>query len=424
MLQVVVDGQNAYNVAGVTLVTGLLWLTEPGLSRKAAVDRARKEGRETGRDSYATYQYAKTWQYGLCSAADATKKSAVYAGAAMLADAAKSLAYPATWAGAFDLGNGMAHWVLVRDSAITPNGDVIVTHEVAAELLSQAAAEGVELRVGDIEGCTARATLSTMLGARPRVAEKYRVLRPGDKAARSLKLWVVPAVVLVLLSAGLGVWWWLDAQEEEARQRAADAARRAAQATAKSAVELVQPPRPWLDTPSARTVVKSCTDTLSQFAPRPAGWQIPDAGCERGVLTAALVRTAGAGSVDDLLTVAPAAVVANTGASATLAITLPDAPADGRALEPDAHAFRKLVSTLQSTRLRFSIDAPTPPALPALPEGKQYAPILWKQRKTTITATTRQLDALLTVAGAPGLRATKVAVANQTITLEGILYVQ
>jgi len=425
MPQVVIESQNAYTVGGTTLVAGLVWLTDTGLSRKAAAEKARGEFRETGFDSYALHQFAKTWQYGLCASADATKKSSVYAAAAMLAIAAKAHAYPATWAGAFDIGNGMAQWVMVRDSAITPQGDMIVTHEVAAEYLESAAREGIELRVSDCVPTNSRASIESLLGSRPRGVDQVRLMRPGDKAARSVKLWVLPVGAILMLALGGGAWYWLDAQEQEANRLAAEAAKRATKASAKAAVQLVKAPTPWTQQPSAAARVGACIETYAQFVSRPAGWTATSASCEGSNLAVTFTRSPTAGTIADLLTAVPGAVPNNTGTTATYVAAIPESSADTRPLLPAADAARELISALQAINVRYSVDAAALPALPPLPSGQQYEPAGWKQSKVALIASRLQSGSMLRATDLPGLRATKISITSeQGVSFEGTLYVR
>jgi Pilin accessory protein (PilO) len=419
----------AFGVNGITLVSGLAWFTESGLSRKQAETKARVDGKEFGRDAFATRAVTtKNVQFGVISSGDASRKSAVYSAAAYLADAAKSRRIPATWAGAFKLDDSRYLFISIRDNAILPDGDKIVSRDVAENLLIDARAASVETIVADaafgITGSLAIEFADFIYAAKLKPRSEFQIFRPGDKAARSTKLFIIPIVALALIGAGVAGWMWWQEQELLAAQKAAEL-RAKTEAARKGVVQTILPAAIWEGQPSAIDVARTCW-AMSQSSPTsPAGWLLEKVECDQKQATRFFARQSTSGSVAALEHLIPQVSIDDSGRVGLMLVPLSVTPLRVTEALPSLDDSKyEFLTAVQRGYLKYSLSQPQAPQLPPPPPGQTFAAPTWKLRNFTLEGFNSDPATTFAALQIPGQRVSKVTISGNRLTIEGTLYAQ
>ena len=423
-----ITGSNAFTFESVTYVPGLIWFTEPGLSKKAAENRARIDGGASGKDAYITRLVdSKTTQFALVSVAETSRKSAAFSIAACLAAAGKLRKFPATWAGAFSLGSDRFIYILIREGAIVSDGDQVVSRDVAEQLLNSARANSVEAIICspdiDFDGAN-KIDLSTFLSVvKKRTHAEFRITRPGDKAASSVKFIVIPLLLLCAIGAAIAGWYWWEAEQAKAAAKLAEMRAREA-AAKKGATKLVIPAPEWEGRPLPESVLTACWNSVQAAERVPAGWQWVDTVCTEKTIVHKYTRPALSGSVGALLRILPDATVEESGVSATVSPEmprLPNAPAV-TLLSPDI-AKSQFLAAAQQAFTQFTLGPSQAPPLPPPKPGELVQTPSWKLRKFTVDGLSSDQAALRSTLKVPGARITTVSITSANRTkIEGNLY--
>ncbi|MBV8548099.1 MAG: type 4b pilus protein PilO2 [Alphaproteobacteria bacterium] len=376
---VVTVGRRAYAV-------GLYWENSPaGRVSLAAKEAARQPGQQA--EFFAVRPGNKEGrlpQFGL-GQASAGQKAGMPAFAGCLAQQQQG-----SWAGAFRLKEGVVVTV-VRDELIVPDGDQIFTSENEARdrLLQEISFGGLQrVYAPESWGIPGVDTMpvSLLLDERRDVRLQY-VTVPRST-------YIIGGIVATLIIGGLGVNWYIQAEEEKkAAMLAAQAeARRRAAAMLPGVLqqqpEYPPPERKWEKLPPALSVVNACHDALAQIPAIVAGWRMTLLKCDGNSINISWAREKGPSRPPEGSTV-------NEGATqASLSIPL-------NALEPRgpeqliaaAEVTKRYLLQDWQTNLVHAQDDPLPKPPPGFTGAWNPPPAPWVKRSFTFSIT--QLPASL-----------------------------
>ena len=370
-------------------------------------------------------------QYGTTRASDATRKSVVFSLASHLAAAARARKFAVTWAGVFELPNGLYAFISVREDAILPEGDRICDAATARDLIAAAIAERVEKIIAPLDFSIANAQIESIerfiSGARSsfKPDSEFRIWRPGDKASQSTRRYALPAALLIFVCAAGGGWWWWQQQQEVDRLRQAElkAKEIAARKGGQSRVIEVSPA--WEGRPLGGDYLRACLAAIQPIVKSPAGWTWKETVCDGNKALHSYVKAPGSGRAAQFMNEMPEADISDGGNAATKTdrLNLPVAPKE-QLLDLDG-SKRAFLSKTQESLFNGSLTAAQSPQLPPTPPGQTYTAPTWKLRNFTIDGTGGRPEKFLRALDIPGLRVNRLTVsANMRIKVEGTLYAQ
>jgi hypothetical protein len=419
--------KSAFVFEGGTFVGDITWFTESGLNRKSAETRARDVGVKLGEDAYVTRAIdAKNVQFGTINSSETTKKAAAFSVAMLVAAAGAARKLPTTWAGAFELAPGKSFFISIRDNAIMPDGDRIVTREIAEQLLLDAMARGVETIIAAPEfavpGARAFDLADFVSVVKNRAAPEFKIVRPGDKATRSSRIIFLPIVLVLIATLVGGAWYWWEAEQE--KSRIALAALRAKEAALKkNTVRTIQAPSEWEGKADPSALFDACWATAQKAPSAPAGWAFKEIACTDLDSALTYTRPPGAGTLDALMAAVPAATVDESGNSVsarTKFVGMPIAAKSALPSSADSKAF--FIDLAQRAFLTFSLSQATSPKPPPPQPGETFVPPTWQYRTYTLDGPMGDAAAIASVLRAPGLRISKITINSASTKVEGTLY--
>jgi Pilin accessory protein (PilO) len=429
-MQVDFISARAFTLNGVTFVAGLTWFTESGLGRKESQTKAIDEGRAIGEECYAIRLIDKKhYQFGTVAQSDATRKSVVFSIAAHVAAGGQLKRLPTTWVGLFQLTSDKFLYISIRDGALMPDGDRVVTRDIGLTLLQEARDIGTEAIVAANElGFDSPAFALDLLGILSPVGKggknEFRVFRPGEKAARSFKRFVLPLVFIALVAAmATALYWW---QAQEAKLEAERRALAAQQAALKNKVTIIVPKPAWEDRPAARNVIEACHRALLARESTPAGWSWRDTVCDEKQVTHAYTRpNIGGGTIGQFRNAVDEEVTfSDAGDAASVVSVFTTLANAAQEVPPQAEESKRIfIASAQSHFLTFSLGKVETPVMPPPKPGEAYEKASWQQRLFSYEGNSVDASALLAPAATPIMRITKITHSSGNRTkIEGQLY--
>jgi hypothetical protein len=283
----------AVMVNGRQFLSGLHWA--PLVNSRGYMREARAMGKKQGWDVVAIRRGERI-QAGFV-AHNSTNSAGMYSLAASLAGILGS-----QWIGAFSVNDGRYAVVAVREGSIIPGFDVIVSREMAMEMVKQAynlfsKETKIEVYVpADFEFGGRELQLAELLQAK-NLRSHYKL--------RALKFPVGQIVLVAGLMLLLFVGWkaFQGYMAERAQKARIELARRKAQeladlnARSKAAQKAKALEHPWAKMPGAMDVVTRCVDGLHSIPLSMGGWVVHSAECDEDRITADFRRKGG--TVDD-----------------------------------------------------------------------------------------------------------------------------
>jgi hypothetical protein len=320
------------------------------VSEKDVVARA-KEGSQV---AYAVIARQYT-QAGFANALDGIGKSIpprYYSFAALAVQGGSQAGFPASWIAAFDLGNNYAAMIVVRDGLVAPSGgDIGGTVEDVQERFAGVASQGGWGRIFAPASWSIPNAVELDFDAL--CAEAYSP-RARIKATRPSPVKNIVAIAAILGIAGAAYGYTVYADMNKKRQLllarlAAEAAEKAeADAKLAKAKEALLVPHPTKKVPPARDFIFACMATMREFPITISGWERTSLKCEIDGVMAEYSRVAGAGTVEQLLRIAPSAAPTFDGQSAKIAKLLPlSGPFDESRALPAEKSVLGITSALQ-----------------------------------------------------------------------------
>lgn len=368
---VVTVGRRAYAV-------GLYWENSPaGRVSLAAKEAARQPGQQA--EFFAVRPGNKEGrlpQFGL-GQTSLGHKAGMPAFAGCLAQQQQG-----SWAGAFRLKEGIVITV-VRDELIVPDGDQIYVNENEARdrLLQEIGFGGLQ-RVYAPESWGIQGVdtmpVSLLLDERRDIRLQY-VTVPRST-------YIAAGVLGVLVIGGLGVSWYINAEEaKKAAVLAAEAeAKRRAAAMLPGVLQQqpVYPPpeRRWEKFPLPLNVINACHDALAHIDAVTAGWRLMSLKCDGNAVTLNWSREKGYSRPPE------GASVNETATQATLSIPLSPLPPRGEEkLVNSSEITKRYLSQDWPTTLAHAQDDPLPKPPPDFKGGWNPPPAPWVKRSFTFS---------------------------------------
>ena len=402
---------------------GLYWENSPsGRVAQAAKEAAAQPGQQA--DFYAVRGSGKTErvpQFGL-GQSNVGHKAGMPSFAACLANQQGG-----SWAGAFRLREGVVV-TIVRDDLIVPDGDQFYANENEARdrLLQEIGFGGLQrIYAPEAWGIPAADSMPISLLLDERRDIRLQTVRMSKQTL------IIGAVLAVLLLGGLGVGWYIQAQEEaeeKARQDALEKARLAAQKLLPSQfqsqqVEYPPPERKVGKTPSPHGRYRGLPCRLS--ASFRGGCRLEDEPDEMRRLLYQRVswqRTSGFSRPP------PKSIVNETGTNASSSVSWPALEARGHQdlVDPPEVTRRYLAQNWPGTINRVPDDPPPPPP-PDFKGTWAPPPPPWVKRSFTVTVSELPASLSLFFGDLPGATINSLSYApglngGGTWTVEGVIY--
>lgn len=318
------QGSKVISVAGNSYVSGMFW--QVVATEQSVNAEIKKLGESMGYDRRCALMDSGHTQVGFCRTKDTDGRlDRAYSLAAALRDAVPE----ETWAGLFEVSPGLWCYVAIRDSYILPDGDV--WSDNPAKLIEQFDMDTALGEWGAVYGTgtelmrAKQVTLEDLLVNRPR--KNCQVMGIGFQMPWRL---IVGTAVFLMLMGGLFLGWqsWQEKQEREAAVKAAQAAAAAAAQAAAT------PVRPWNEAVAPSVFASRCFNAVSGMDIIMRGWRITGVTCSAADIVVQFARNDG--TVKDLLTLYPAALVEDAGSTASMRISANDKPvAPGEGMRPE-----------------------------------------------------------------------------------------
>jgi hypothetical protein len=324
------------------------------------------------------------------------------------------------WLCALRLPDDKWMYCAVRDANFLPNGDFAGTKEQVLErLYNDYGMGGWNVVLGDREiesvgfhnFCAKR--LEDFLPRRKRGelhVRRWCALRQVDSNAKWMPI-AIGGMTLALIGTGAHQYWWryMQAQQEEERAEAFEAARKKLAAVAA--------PIAWDTKPLPKSTIDACMNGLTQFSP--GGWELEEYLCTNELITH---RWSRGGSVTAyLLEEIPDAQIEADGSRASHSKSIKLA-AGGNEPLPELRASQiELMSSLQLLGLSGNIALRPNPQPP--PGGQEQALVPeWKALGFSLNTGSLAPAELVELFSKPGYRLEKIRYQAGAWTIEGVLY--